>query len=96
MGFNRRKMEDQRRQAAEKAAAARRAADSQVLEDAERLIARAQLPHQWTSHRPVASPEGWVFGRPGNRQALTLKATTTRKLSRSVARVVLPDLRLVV
>jgi hypothetical protein len=41
MGFNRRKMEDQRRQAAEKEAAARRATDAQVLEDAERLIDRA-------------------------------------------------------
>jgi hypothetical protein len=39
MGFNRRKMEDQRRQAAEREAAARRATDVQVLEDAERLIA---------------------------------------------------------
>jgi hypothetical protein len=38
MGFNHRKMEDQRRQAAEKEAAARRATDVQVLEDAERLI----------------------------------------------------------
>jgi hypothetical protein len=38
MGFNRRKLEDQRRQAAEKEAAARRATDAQVLEDAERLI----------------------------------------------------------
>jgi hypothetical protein len=37
MGFNRRKMEDQRRQVAEKEAAARRATDAQVLEDAERL-----------------------------------------------------------
>jgi hypothetical protein len=39
MGFNRRKMEDQRRQAAEKEAAKRRATDAQVLEDTERLIA---------------------------------------------------------
>ena len=38
MGFNRRKMEDERQQAVEKAAAARRATDAQVLEDAERLI----------------------------------------------------------
>jgi hypothetical protein len=38
MGFNRRKLEDQRRHAAEKEAAARRATDAQVLEDAERLI----------------------------------------------------------
>ena len=39
MGFNRRKMEDQRREAAKKEAATRRATDAQVLEDAERLIA---------------------------------------------------------
>jgi hypothetical protein len=39
MGFNRRKMEDERRHAAEKEAAARRATDAQLLEDAERLIA---------------------------------------------------------
>ena len=38
MGFNRRKMEDQRRGAAEKEATTRRATDAQVLEDAERLI----------------------------------------------------------
>jgi hypothetical protein len=38
MGFNRRKLEDERRHAAEKEAAARRATDAQVLEDAERLI----------------------------------------------------------
>jgi hypothetical protein len=38
MGFNRRKMEDQRRRLAEKESAARRATDAQVLEDAERLI----------------------------------------------------------
>jgi hypothetical protein len=39
MGFNRRKLEDQRRETAEKEAANRRATDAQVLEDAERLIA---------------------------------------------------------
>ena len=39
MGFNRRKMEEQRRRVAEKEAAARRATDAQVLEDAEHLIA---------------------------------------------------------
>ena len=38
MGFNHRKMEDQRRQAAEKEAAGRRATDAQVIEDAEHLI----------------------------------------------------------
>jgi hypothetical protein len=39
MSFNKRKMEDQRRQAAEKEAATRRETEAQVLEDAERLIA---------------------------------------------------------
>ena len=39
MGFNKRKMEDQRRDAAEKEAASRRATGPQVLEDVERLIA---------------------------------------------------------
>ena len=39
MGFNRRKMEDQRREAANEEAAERRATDAQVLEDAEHLIA---------------------------------------------------------
>jgi hypothetical protein len=38
MGFNRRKMEDQRQQAAKKEAASRRASDAQLLEDAERLV----------------------------------------------------------
>ena len=38
MGFSRRKMEDQHREAAENEAANRRATDTQVLEDAERLI----------------------------------------------------------
>jgi hypothetical protein len=39
MGFNKRKMEDQRLQVAEKEAAGRRATEAQVFEDAERLIA---------------------------------------------------------
>jgi hypothetical protein len=39
VGFDRRKMEDQRREAAEKEAANRRATDAQIFEDAERLIA---------------------------------------------------------
>jgi hypothetical protein len=38
MGFNKRKMEDRRRQAAEKEAAARRATEKQILEDADHLI----------------------------------------------------------
>ena len=50
MGFNRRKMEDQRRQVAEKEAATRRATDAQVLEDAERLIAA------WNERQAISAP----------------------------------------
>ena len=39
MGFNKRKMADARKTAADKEAAARRGLGSQILEDAERLIA---------------------------------------------------------
>ena len=39
MGFNKRKMEDARKAEADKEAAARRGLDTQVLEDAERLVA---------------------------------------------------------
>jgi hypothetical protein len=38
MGFNKRKMQDRRRQEAEKEAASRRATDRQILEDAEQLV----------------------------------------------------------
>ena len=38
MGFNRRKMEDERKAKADAEAASRRATDAQVLDDAERLI----------------------------------------------------------
>src|ERR1700688_155839 len=39
MGYNKRKMEDRRRQAAEQEAAARRATERQILEDADHLVA---------------------------------------------------------
>ena len=51
MGFNRRKMEDKRRDAAEKEAASRRATDAQVLEDAERLIAA------WNERQAKRTPD---------------------------------------
>jgi hypothetical protein len=51
MGFNRRKMEDQRRQVAEMEAAARRATDAQVPEDAERLIAI------WNERQALRAPK---------------------------------------
>ena len=50
MGFNRRKMEDQRRDAANKEAATRRATDAQVLEDAERLIVA------WNERQALRAP----------------------------------------
>ncbi|HYP10970.1 MAG TPA: hypothetical protein VEQ86_05760 [Xanthobacteraceae bacterium] len=50
MGFNCRKMEDQRREAAEKEAATRRATDAQVLEDAERLIVA------WNERQALRAP----------------------------------------
>src|SRR5207249_12195622 len=31
---------------------------------------QAAYAYRWTSHLPVVSPEGRVFGRPGSRQAL--------------------------
>ena len=50
MGFNCRKMEDQRREAAEKEAATRRATDAQVLEEAERLIVA------WNERQALRAP----------------------------------------
>jgi hypothetical protein len=71
MGFNRRKMEDQRRHAAEKEAASRRATDAQLLEDAERLIAawneRAKrMPMLFSPTIGAAITAGywfWTFGK---------------------------------
>ena len=37
----------------------------------QRWEGKAAYAYRWTSHLPVVSPEGRVFGRPGNRQALT-------------------------
>src|SRR5215472_16678935 len=50
MGFNRRKLEEQRREAANTEAATRRATDAQVLEDAERLIAA------WNERQALRAP----------------------------------------
>jgi len=64
MGFNRSKMEDQRRQAAEKEAAARRATDAQVLEDAERLIDawnERQAKHMPMLFSPTIAARYWFL-----------------------------------
>jgi hypothetical protein len=62
MGFSRRKMEDQRRTAAEKEAAARRATDVQVLEDAECLIA-ARAPSQANADAVLADDRRRVMSQ---------------------------------
>ena len=62
MGFNRRKMEDQRRTAAEKEAAARRTTDVQVLEDAECLIA-ARAPSQANADAVLADDRRRVMSQ---------------------------------
>ena len=61
MGFNRRKMEDQRRDAAEKEAATRRATDAQVLEDAERLIAAWNERQALRAPAPQLPPRYWFL-----------------------------------
>jgi hypothetical protein len=71
MGFNRRKIEDQRRQVAEKEAANRRATDAQVLEDAERLIAA------WNERQALRAP--MIFS------PTTLKSTTCKTTQRRLA-----------
>jgi hypothetical protein len=57
MGFIRRKIEDQRRQAAEKEVAGRRATDAQVLEDAERLI--GAWNERQAKRMPIEGGRGW-------------------------------------
>jgi hypothetical protein len=57
MGFNKRKMEDRRRKAAEQEAAARRATERQNLEDAEHLIT------VW-NERQANAQQCFPFGKP--------------------------------
>ena len=58
MGFNRGKLEDQRREATEKEAAKRRATDARVLEDAERLIAA------WNERQALRAPKIFSPNQP--------------------------------
>ncbi len=48
-------------------------------------LRQASSPYRWTSHRPVVSPEGWAFGRPGNRQALNRPVVAPNLLLRNLA-----------
>ena len=54
MGFNRRKMEDERRRAAEKKAAEQRATNPQIIEDAARLV--ASWNERQAKRMPPAAP----------------------------------------
>jgi hypothetical protein len=69
MGFNKRKMEDRRRQAAETEAAARRATERQILEDADHLIA------VWNErHCRLLVPTGAMPGLPHHRRCRSTRA----------------------
>jgi hypothetical protein len=67
MGFNRRKMEDERRRVAEKKAAEQRATDPQIVEDAERLVAvwnerqKQQMPMLFSPTIGAAVAAGYWF-----------------------------------
>jgi hypothetical protein len=69
MGFNKRKMEDRRRQATEKEAAARRTTEKQILEDAEHLITvwnerqAKRMPMLFSPTIGVAITAGYSFLR---------------------------------
>jgi hypothetical protein len=69
IGFNKRKMEDRRRQAAEKEAAARRSTDQQILEDAEQLVTAwnerqaARVPMLFSPTIEAAITAGYWFLR---------------------------------
>src|ERR1700747_808165 len=88
MGFNRRKMEDQRRQVTEKEAANRRATDAQVLEDAERLIAAwnerqaKQMPMLFSPTIGAAIAGGFWFLWVRNPACRTINAIDLRTLDR--------------
>jgi len=88
MGFNRRKMEDERRRTAEKEAATQRATDAQVLDDAERLIAawneqqakRMPMPFAPTIGAAIAARYWFLWARcPACR---TTQAVDLRSLDR--------------
>jgi hypothetical protein len=67
MGFNRRKMEDERRGAAEEKAAEQRATDPQIMADAERLVAvwnerqKQQMPMLFSPTIGAAIAAGFWF-----------------------------------
>ena len=85
MGFNRRKLVDQRREAANKEAANRHATEAQVLEDTERLIAawnerqdkRMPMLFSPTSVLPSSPPSR--LGRNPENLGVTMNAGKARR-----------------
>jgi hypothetical protein len=84
MGFNRRKMEDEHRRAAEREAASRRASDAQMLEDAERLITawndrqEKQMPMLFSPTIGAALPGIGFFGYAVPRAEPSMRSTYAR------------------
>jgi hypothetical protein len=84
MGFNGRKMEYERRRAAEKEAANRRATDAQVLEDAERLIVAwnerqaKRMPMLFSPRKPVDRPRCSIDSKAAGSWPTALPPVTCR------------------
>jgi hypothetical protein len=74
MGFNRRKLEDQRRETAAKEAASRRATDAQVFEDAEQLIAA------WNERQAGRMPMLFSNDRRGHCSAVLVPVDTLSRV----------------
>jgi hypothetical protein len=88
MGFNKRKMEDRRRQAAEQEAAARRATEKQILEDADHLIGEwnerqaKRMPMLFSPTIGAAITAGYWFLRARCPACRTTGDVDLRKLDR--------------
>jgi hypothetical protein len=76
MGFNRRKMEGQRRQAADKEAAARRATDAQVLAD------RVHATGAWR----VAGATSWLTEFGARRNMINIRKRSRADIKRLAPR----------
>ena len=76
MGFNKHKMEDRRRQEAEREAAARRATDRQILEDAQHLITVWNRRRSVPRRRPAIGSHWQMLrlGHTSNREPRGIRA----------------------
>jgi len=90
MGFNRRKMEDERRGAAEEKAAEQRATDPQIMADAERLVAvwnerqKQQMPMLFPPTIGAAIAAGFWFLWVRCLACRTINAIDLRTLDRTM------------